>query len=281
MTIQDLLESAQLDALGLLDEQDREAFERAFQAAPEALQKQIRREQERLCRMDALLPQIDLPDTLWPKVKAAVLQAQAAALAEVDGTVLPAAHAASHPAADGNVRPLPMARSASVHRLWRAGAIAFATAAVVLGAVTIHLRTTMESQARDRITGSTVDNTIAALGPEFHNEILFDRNTRRYTMESTTGASRADAAIFTNPKLGGSILLYTAVATTPGDVLWLVELGNDGSILNQLASFPSNGTLLQRKVNIGGAEPTQLALVSAPVGKPASAGKIVLRVAMA
>lgn len=275
MTIQDLLESAQLDALGLLDEQDREAFERAFQAAPEALQKQIRREQERLCRMDALLPQVDLPDTLWPKVKAAVLQAQAAALAEVEGTVVPMA------AADGHVRPLPMARAASVHRLWRASAIAFATAAVVLGAVTVHLRVTMDAQVRRYTEGALADRTIEALGPEFHNEILFDRHTRRYTMESTTGATRADGAIFTNPKLGGSILLYTAVATAPGDVLWLVELGNDGSILNQLASFPSNGTLLQRKVNIGGAEPTQLALVAAPAGKPASAGKIVLRVAMA
>lgn len=275
MTIQDLLESAQLDALGLLDEQDRDAFERAFQAAPEALQKQIRREQERLCRMDALLPEVDLPDTLWPKVKAAVLQAQAAAIAEVDGTVIP------HTAAERNVRPLPMSRASAVHRLWRAAAIAFATAAVVLGAVTIHLRMTMESQVRNSTEGAIMAGTIAALGPEFHNEILFDPATHRYTMEAKSGSGRADGAIFTNPKLAGSVLLYTAVAAGDGNDLRLVELGNDGSVLRELANFPSNGTLLQRKVNIGGAEPTQLALISAPVGKPASSGKVILRVVVA
>jgi hypothetical protein len=267
MTIQELLESAQLDALGLLDEQDRDAFERAFQAAPEALQKQIRREQERLCRMDALLPQVDLPDTLWPKVKDAVRAAQAAAIAEVEGAGLAT-----------SVRPFPMSRSAGVHRVWRAAAIGFATAAVVLGAVTIHLRMTAESQVRLAVEAVIADQTREGFGPEYLNEILYGR-PMHYVMSPAREGVRGDAAVFTHPKWKDSAILYCSAAAPEGKTLRLVELNEDGSIGRQFAEFESAGAQMRRKVNLEGAEPKKLALVAAPRGQPASTGEIILKIA--
>ena len=268
MTIQELLESAQLDALGLLDEQDREAFERAFQAAPEALKKQIRREQERLCRIDALLPQVDLPDALWPKVKDAVRAAQATAIAEVEAAGLASP-----------VRPLPMTRSAGVHRVWRAAAIGFATAAVVLGAVTIHLRMTAENQVRLAVEEGIAQGTINVFGAEYLNEILYGRDSLRYVMVPSRDGVRGDAAVFTNPKWNDSAILYCSAAAPEGRTLRLVELNDDGSIGRQFAEFESAGAQMRRKVNLQGAEPKKLALVSAPRGQPASTGEILLKIA--
>lgn len=48
MKTQELIELAVLDAMGLLDEQEREAFDAAFDAAAPAIQAQVRREQTRL-----------------------------------------------------------------------------------------------------------------------------------------------------------------------------------------------------------------------------------------
>jgi len=54
MNTYELLEAAQLDALGLLDDAERDAFDAAFFAASPDVQAQIRREQARLVRTDWL-----------------------------------------------------------------------------------------------------------------------------------------------------------------------------------------------------------------------------------
>ena len=47
MTWQEMIENAHLDALGLLDEQDRERFDSAFLKLPADLKTQLRAEQDR------------------------------------------------------------------------------------------------------------------------------------------------------------------------------------------------------------------------------------------
>ena len=59
MTTHELLELASLDALGLLDADERESFERAFRAAAPAVQAQIRREQLRAPRSAMNSPAVD------------------------------------------------------------------------------------------------------------------------------------------------------------------------------------------------------------------------------
>ena len=57
----DLLEYAALDALGLLDDAEREEFERAFRAASPEVQAMVRREQTRAADIDAILPRVEAP----------------------------------------------------------------------------------------------------------------------------------------------------------------------------------------------------------------------------
>lgn len=278
MTIQELLESAQLDALGLLDEQDREAFERAFDAAPAPLQTQLRREQARLCRVDALLPQVDLPESLWPRVRDAVRQAQLTAASDAQATML-SAHAgmATHAGTDRTARPLPMARAAGVSRLWRAASIGFATAAVVLGAALVHLRATAERQTETSNENGVMNALVQGFGREFVQEMLTGPDTMKYAM-TPAQEGRYRAAIWTDPRWPRA-QLYCEVAATPGHTIRLVELDAAGAVVRELDEFESNGSMLQRQIRLEGVEPRQLALVSAVRGQSASTGTIVLRMA--
>lgn len=115
MNTPDLLEMASLDALGLLDPDERDAFERAFRAAAPAVQAQIRREQLRFSRMDDLLPQVDPPLGLRAKVIAAVRGAMESV--------------AGRRGADAPALRFP----SGVSRFWRVGAIGAMAASLVLG----------------------------------------------------------------------------------------------------------------------------------------------------
>ena len=112
MTLE-LLEAASLDAMGLLDPEEREAFERAFQAAAPAVQAQIRREQLRFSKADDVLPQVEPPLGLRARVIAAVREAMGMAERRTD-----AAPALRFPT--------------GVSRFWRVGAIGAMAAAIVV-----------------------------------------------------------------------------------------------------------------------------------------------------
>lgn len=118
MNTRDLFELASLDVLGLLDDQERAAFEEAFRASPPAIQAQVRREQVRFTRSEAqdMLPDVDAPAGLRAKVIAAVREAIAAVRTEPVGRIGPGVAMAGF-----NSAPI-----------WRAACIGFATASLVL-----------------------------------------------------------------------------------------------------------------------------------------------------
>jgi len=117
MNTRELFELASLDVLGLLDEQEREAFEQGFKAAPPSVQAQIRREQLRFSEMEKMLPEVEAPTGLRARVIAAVRDAIAAVGSEPIARI--GTSSVSHPVF--NSAPL-----------WRAACIGFATAALVL-----------------------------------------------------------------------------------------------------------------------------------------------------
>ena len=272
MNIQELLESAQLDSLGLLDEQDRDAFERAFFAAPEPLQAQIRQEQARLCRVDALLPQVELPESLWPKVREAVRLAQVQAAGVAQGTIL-------HDAAGRTARPLPMIRSSGVHRVWRASAIGFATAAVVMGAALVHLRLTAERQEQTTRSEILAGNTVNALGAKYTGEILYGKSVGHYIMTAVRESQNGRAALFTSPEWDKDVLYCQVALADESLTLRLVELDEEGKVVAQLDEFEAKGGEVRREVDLKKAEPKRLALVAAARGKAASTGEIVFKIA--
>ncbi|MEO1130526.1 MAG: hypothetical protein AAFX05_12590, partial [Planctomycetota bacterium] len=117
MTTQELYELASLDALGLLDDDERADFERAFRAAAPEVQAQIRRQQLHAADIEDLLPRVEPPAGLRARVLEAVRQAM---------SVVRPAHM-SH-AQDSGV----LAKIYTSMPLWRAACIGFATATVVL-----------------------------------------------------------------------------------------------------------------------------------------------------
>src|SRR5688572_1624157 len=120
MTVQQLIELSILDAMGLLDEEERLQFESAFRSASPGVQAHVRREQTRLSRIESLLPEVEPPVGL----RALVLEAVRA-------------HMASEVTDDGlSSLVIPMARSRSVSPLWRAGALGLAAASLMLGITT-------------------------------------------------------------------------------------------------------------------------------------------------
>lgn len=119
MKTQELLELAALDALGLLEEPEREAFDRAFTAAAPALQAQIRREQARIAQDDSLLPSVDAPLGLKAKVMARWREAMS-----TRKRILP-----------------PLLPSSGVSPIWRMAAISAVAASIVLGVAMLQIQT--------------------------------------------------------------------------------------------------------------------------------------------
>ena len=116
----ELIEMASLDALGLLDPEERDAFERAFRAAAPAVQAQLRREQLRFSKMDDMLPQIEPSLGLRARVIAAVREAMETVTARRGSEAAPA-----------------LRFPTGVSRFWRVGAIGAMAAAIVLGFSTL------------------------------------------------------------------------------------------------------------------------------------------------
>lgn len=125
MKTQELLELAALDALGLLDEHEHEAFDRAFRAASPALQAQIRSEQTRIAKDDSLLPEVDAPLGLKAKVLARWREAVAARRRFVP----------------------PLLPSSGVTPIWRMAAIGALAATMVMGVATLQIHSNFKQLA--------------------------------------------------------------------------------------------------------------------------------------
>jgi hypothetical protein len=182
MNAHELLETANLDAMGLLDPEEREAFERALRAAPPALQAQVRREQLRLASMDDLLPRAELPIGLKARVMAAVREA----MQQVARRESPAGVAG----VIGTLRP-----ATGVHRLWRTGAIAAMAACLTLGFVSLQIRASvseMEQVARNSVVSSYMQ---AEFGRQFASA-FFSADTRfvKFTPEAAADAGPGRAS---------------------------------------------------------------------------------------
>lgn len=221
MTTHELLELASLDALGLLDDDEREAFERAFLAAPPALQAQIRREQARIARADALLPQVEAPPSLRARVLAAVRDAIQAVQ--------------SRRAAD---RPLTILPSRGVNPLWRAAAIGCAAAAIVFGFTTLQIRNEV-GRINKMIEANAADAEWVRQYGARYQQVFFDPQTRfvQFDKVAPTAADATDAkAMVMVDREGAALFLARDLPESPNGYA-LVALNPDGSLGQQILTF--------------------------------------------
>ena len=180
MTTRELFEQANLDALGLLDEEERAAFERAFRAASPAVRAQIRREQLRMSDLESLLPDVDPPVGLRHKV-----------LARWREAVLNVGSA-------GRISPEALGRRGSSAPIWRAACIGFATATVVISMFFVWMAQEHGRMAETVQRNTSLDDLQRAAGPE-----LLDLLTAPQSRRLTFVAAHAESA-----EAGSTIRLY-------------------------------------------------------------------------
>jgi len=248
MTTRELLELASLDAMGLLDERERLAFERAFRAAAPAVRRQVRREQERLTGDVSTLPDIEPPAELRGRVISSVRDAIATARQDVVGQIVP-----ENFSLRANVSPL-----------WRAACIGFATATLVLFGVGYSLQSQYSETLAIGQSGEIAE-IAQQLGPKFEQVLLSPTAQRVAFTSSASDPSETPgdlrAALYIDEESKTAFLVCRNLPTVgDGNEFRLVlvdETGGQGPVLTK---FRYTGGL------VGASIPVDLRLTSSRLG---------------
>jgi len=128
MTTQEMIEMASLDALGMLDADERAEFEAAFRAASPSVQAQVRREQKRFADAEHLLPEVDPPAGMKFRVMSAIRDA-------IIGITAGDAEAATRAVSRGSNAGAWFNSTT----IWRAACIGFATTTILLTGVAAYV----------------------------------------------------------------------------------------------------------------------------------------------
>jgi len=269
MTLHELLEAAQLDALGLLDAEEQQAFEKAFAAAAPAVREQVRREQARLCRMESVLPDVAPPADLRQRVLNAVSTAQAAeALSELQsGRVV-------HMGGRDGASAMPERR---VSRLWRAAAVGFAAATVVFGVTTLSVQDQYKTLTRQLEDQKLLNDYVVAFGSELVSGAIFDANTKRVFPTSADAGFSGRAALWYNQDWQSADFFAMNLPSAKGTTYKLVARGRDGRVTREIAEFDSGAGVISRKIVVDPKKDYALALVSVRKGRPIEEGTTVLQ----
>lgn len=226
MKTHELLELAALDAMGLLDTDERETFEAAFRAASPALQAQIRREQLRLSRMDDTLPEVEPPIGMRARVLAAIREA-ITTIAPKPVTQAPVVHAAAP-----RLRPVH-----GVHRIWRVAAVGATAAAFVLGFATLRFRNDYQVVSDTINANGVSDKFLNDFGSKF-DQAFFDPSVRlvAFASSSPTAPRSGKAALLLDPANGRGQLFLKDLPL--GDNFYeVVVVSSDGRESKSLKTF--------------------------------------------
>jgi hypothetical protein len=246
MPTHELLELASLDAMGLLDVDEREQFERAFRSASPSVQAMLRREQLRWTGMDDGSPAIEPP----PGLKARVLAAVREAIQTVDPRRLTLAGVEAAP------RSLtPRLQSAQgVNRLWRAAAIGSIAAAVVL-AFTYFDAVEQHGVLQGTISSNVMsDHLHREFGARF-DQMFFGPDTRMLSFAATSAPAGAGGIAASSSK--ATMLFNPTARKAQIFVKDLLPVGADYELVVLDSSKATVKTLLRfRATSTGNAQHT-------------------------
>ncbi|MBX3364599.1 MAG: hypothetical protein KF866_07520 [Phycisphaeraceae bacterium] len=229
MTTQELIEMAVLDAVGLLDEGERKAFDAALAVAPRELQAHVRREQLRLSDLDLLLPDVRPPAGLRTAVIEAVREAIARELIESAGR------------AERSI--LRLEPSKRVSPMWRATAIGSMAAAIVLGISTFKMSDQYRQVQQDMNKNALLDQITAAYGASFVEKTLFDARTHRVVFAPESESFRGQASIWSNPDWAAARLFCLNLTEQEGEEFKLAVIDSEGRVVRELLTFSPRGGL--------------------------------------
>ncbi len=220
MTTQELIEMASLDALGMLDADERAEFEAAFRAASPAIQSQVRREQKRFASADHLLPEVDPPAGLKFKVMSAVREA---ILGLTAGDAAAAARAVSSGSKSG--------AWFNSTTIWRAACIGFATTTVLLTGVAAYVfdRNQAYVEQTEIALGKAL---LSELGSDFQ-EVALAQGVQVFDFATPEGLS-AKAKLWVHPETQVAFLFCTDLPVRDGRYSLVRNLaGNSPEIVRQ------------------------------------------------
>lgn len=264
MNTYELLEFAALDAHGLLDEQEREAFEQAFTTASPALQAQVRREQARLAQTDACLPSVEPPVGLKSRVMAAVKDAIGFAETSERAVVVGVENVPAPLRLTPDILP-----SRGVNHWWRAAAIGAMAAALVFGFATLQMRADYK-----QIEQQQEMNAIADLFREEFNvrfqQALFSENTRFVSFSPAEEEFAGRAVVMLDPVRKTGQILVKDLPKTGGEYSLVVVDADGKPTGTAVVTFPGTGNGVADKVfNATLDNGEDLAIIApGPGGKP-------------
>lgn len=240
MTTQELIELAVLDAVGLLDHDERKTFDSAIASASPELQAHVRREQLRLSNLDHLLPDVHPPAGMRVAVIEAVREAIARDLVEAAGI-----------SDQAGLRLMPSRR---VSPIWRATAIGSMAAAIVLGISTFNMSTQYRQVQQDMTTNALLDSITSAYGATFVEDTLFDAKTERVVFMPQRDGFAGQASIWTNPEWAAARLFCLNLSEREGQTFKLAVVDAQGQIVQELMTFAPQGGLNTLELPRGGWE---------------------------
>lgn len=260
-TTHEILELARLDALGMLDEDERVAFERAFRDASPALQEQIRREQNRLTDIGDLLPDVQPPKDLRARVISAVRDAMFAVTGRNAGDVL------------ARIEPLAVNMRRNVSPLWRAACIGFATATVVLMGVAFTMQSTYDESLQAFRDGELARQIAEKIGPRFVDTLLSPSAQRVNFTPVADTAANSGAVVLIDNETNLAFLVCKDLPKIEGQYA-LVVTDDQGKVLKTIVRFENAGELNGRLLDGGVTPGARLAILA--VISPNEAAKPVL-----
>jgi hypothetical protein len=230
MTTRELLEMASLDALGLLDDEEREAFERSYRAASPGVQRQVRREQARLASDESLLPQVEPSAGLRDRVLVAVRDAMRSVV-RTDGT------------SDVLARLVPsaVALRRNVSPLWRAACIGFATATVVLLTAGYSIQREWNNAVDRGTSGEIAQFITQKMGAEF-SDVLLSPQAEQIAFVPASADATGMAKIFFMRESATAFIVLRDLPEMEGQYS-LAVIDDKGQVAQTLASFAYNGAL--------------------------------------
>ncbi|USN99945.1 MAG: anti-sigma factor [Phycisphaeraceae bacterium] len=251
MPTDELLELVGPDALGLLDDEDRAAFDAGFRAAPATLQELIRAEQARIAASGDLLPDVEPPASLRERVLGRIAGESARRKAP------PAPTAARSVAHEPVSRPPRLQRARRVSAGWRVATVALAVAVVVLGVLHIQLK-----QEFNGVRNSAqLDLLIDRIGIDHLEATLFDPASQRAQFKPVADFGRAKAMLWHSPDSREARLYVLNFPDRTG--YKLVVLDENDNPTSEVISFASDGKLLRGiDVNIDQTGPIRLAIMT-------------------
>jgi hypothetical protein len=244
MTREELLETAALDAFGLLDEYEAALYTRSFHHAPAAVQDEVLLLQAQLVSDETFLSR-DLPD---PTLRERVLDAVAVAIEQETAELEPLATIGRGRNGAVEIEGKPSAGSPSY--FWRAAALALLACMVVVLYFLADASQKYNQVAVLALSNNTEAQLEELIGPTAKN-FIFNRASTRVVLQPANPNVTAQAALYVDESTGAALLIIDGLTASQAPIYSLHMRDADGR-QREVQAFGSNGKLSGVKVALSG-----------------------------